>query len=141
MSILIGILTTLLVITSLLLIGIVLIQPSKSGGGLGTIGGGVTESVLGASAGNVLTKGTVILASIFMGITLLLVVINAHRGPDSSVSGRAAAAEAAAAKAAASAKAAKDAAPADAATTATAAAAAVTGTAPAAAPAAPVKTP
>ncbi len=79
MNIAIGILTTVEVIVALLLVGIILLQPSKAGGGLGGMGGGVTEQVFGATAGNVLTKVTVWLASIFMGITLSLVVLGAHR--------------------------------------------------------------
>ncbi|MFA4944278.1 MAG: preprotein translocase subunit SecG [Lentisphaeria bacterium] len=79
MEFLSNLLTVIVVITAFLLIGIVLIQPSKSGGGLGAMSGGATESVLGAAAGTVLTRATVILAAIFMGLTLILVVINAHR--------------------------------------------------------------
>ena len=74
-------LTAIDVLAALLLIGIILIQQSKSGGGLTAMGGGMTESVFGAAAGNVLTKGTVTLASIFLGITLILAVITGHRGP------------------------------------------------------------
>ncbi len=79
MGIVIVILTVLLVITALLLIGIVLIQPSKSGGGLGSMGGGITESVFGAGAGNVLTKTTVVLSTVFMVLTLVLFLLNKNR--------------------------------------------------------------
>ena len=85
MSIIIGILVTIDVIAALLLIGIILIQQTKSGGGLGSIGGGVTEAVFGATAGNVLTKGTVILASIFLCVTLLLAVLSGHLQQSKSV--------------------------------------------------------
>ena len=78
-------LTTIEVIAALLLIGIILIQQSKSGGGLTAMGGGMTESVFGASAANVLTKGTVTLATLFLGTTLILAVITGHRGPRRSV--------------------------------------------------------
>jgi preprotein translocase subunit SecG len=78
-------LTTVQVIAALLLIGIVLIQQSKAGGGLTAMGGGMTETVFGASAGNVLTRGTVILASVFLGAALILAVITGHRGPRRSV--------------------------------------------------------
>jgi len=67
------------------LIGIILIQQSKSGGGLTAMGGGMTESVFGASAGNVLTKGTVTLAAVFLAATLALAIITGHRGPRRSV--------------------------------------------------------
>lgn len=80
-----ALLTILVVITALLLIGIILIQQSKSGGGLGAMGGGMTETVFGASAGNVLTKATVILAAVFLGLTLVLAIITGHRRPVRSV--------------------------------------------------------
>ena len=79
MNVVIGILTSVEVIVAILLIGIILLQPSKSGGGLGSVGGGVTEQVFGATAGNVLTKITVWLSAIFMTITLVLVVLGSHR--------------------------------------------------------------
>jgi preprotein translocase subunit SecG len=74
-----GVITTLLyvleVIVSALLIGIVLIQQSKSQGGLGALAGGTTESIFGAATGNVITRTTVVLASIFMANTLLLAIL------------------------------------------------------------------
>jgi len=79
------ILTILEVLTALLLIGIILLQQSKAGGGLGAVGGGVTESVFGATAGNVLTRGTVILATMFFVVTLVLAIITGQRGPGKSV--------------------------------------------------------
>ena len=79
MNVVIGILTGVEVIVAILLIGIILLQPSKSGGGLGSVGGGVTEQVFGATAGSVLTKITVWLSAIFMVITLVLVVLGSHR--------------------------------------------------------------
>lgn len=78
-------LTVLQLLAALLLIGIVLIQQSKAGGGLGAVGGGTTETVFGATAGNVLTKGTVILASIFLGAALLVQVLQTHAGTDRSL--------------------------------------------------------
>lgn len=85
MGAIIFLLTTIEVLTALLLIGIVLIQQSKAGGGLTAMGGGMTETVFGAAAGNVLTRGTVMLASVFLAVTLLLAVITGHRGPRRSV--------------------------------------------------------
>ncbi|MCK5803140.1 MAG: preprotein translocase subunit SecG [Lentisphaeria bacterium] len=75
MGYLLHFLTFLEVVTALLLIGIILIQQSKTGGGLGAVGGGMTETVFGAGAGNVLTKGTVWLATLFFCLTLLVAVI------------------------------------------------------------------
>lgn len=82
---LIGLLTVLVVINAVLLIGIILIQQSKVGGGLGAMGGGMTESVFGTGAGNILTKGTVILASIFLVVTLMLAILTGHRNRASSI--------------------------------------------------------
>ncbi len=85
LTIAIAFLTVIEVIAALLLIGIILIQQSKSGGGLGAMGGGITETVFGASAGNVLTKGTVILTAVFLTTTLLLAILTGHRRPGASV--------------------------------------------------------
>lgn len=85
LSFVVFVLTALEVLTALLLIGIILIQQSKAGGGLGAVGGGVTETVFGATAGNVLTRGTVILASAFFVITLLLAIITGQSDLGSSV--------------------------------------------------------
>ena len=76
------------VLCALLLIGIILIQQSKSGGGLGAIGGGMTESVFGTAAGNVITKTTVVLASIFLVLTMVLAVMTSHRGRPQTLADR-----------------------------------------------------
>ena len=83
MGILTVILYALVVVTGLLLIGLILIQPSK-GGGMGSAFGGVGESVLGAHAGSHLTKATVWLTSIFFVISLVLATLIGHgyRGSD-----------------------------------------------------------
>ena len=83
-SFLIILLTVFQLLAAFLLIGIILIQQSKAGGGLGAVGGGTTETVFGATAGNVLTKGTVILASIFLGAALLVQVLDAKANPNRS---------------------------------------------------------
>jgi preprotein translocase subunit SecG len=78
MNILIGFLIAVEVIVSVLLILIVLVQPSKSGGGLGGAafgGGGMGEQLFGARAGNVLTKGTVLFAVIFLVNTMALAFV------------------------------------------------------------------
>jgi len=84
-DVIISILTVTEVLTALLLIGIILIQQSKSGGGLGAMGGAMTESFFGPASGNVMTKITVYLASIFLGLTLVLAIITGHRKPGRSV--------------------------------------------------------
>lgn len=76
------------VIAAVLLIAIIMIQQSKSGGGIGAIsggGGGMGESVLGPSAGNIITRTTVILASVFLACTLFLAVLSKYKTEDVSI--------------------------------------------------------
>jgi preprotein translocase subunit SecG len=83
LSILLGFLTVILVLTSLLLILLVLIQLPKKDAGPGVaFGGGTTEALFGAGSGNALTKITKYCAGLFMGLSLLLSVVNAHRAED-----------------------------------------------------------
>ena len=84
LGILITVLYTAVVIVALLMIGVILIQPSKSGGFGGSFGG-VGESVFGAYAGSHLSRLTVILISLFFILTLLLAVITSHKAKDKSV--------------------------------------------------------
>ena len=74
MSIFIVFIYALLVVISLLLIGIVLIQPAKSGG-MGAAFGGIGESVFGAKAGSHLTKATVVMTTLFFVLALLLAAL------------------------------------------------------------------
>ncbi len=60
------------VLCCLLLIGMILLQKSKSEGLGLAFGAGAGESLFGARAGNVLTKATVILGIVFMANSLLL---------------------------------------------------------------------
>ncbi len=77
MAIVTVMLYALVVVVALLLIGLILIQPSKSGG-LGATFGGVGESVFGGQAGSHLTKATVILTAVFFIFTLLLATLIGH---------------------------------------------------------------
>ena len=83
-EILLIVLYTAVVIVALLLIGVILIQPSKSGGFGGSFGG-VGESVFGAHAISHLSRLTVVLISLFFILTLLLAVITSHRAKEKSV--------------------------------------------------------
>jgi len=74
MSVIIVFLYALVVVVSLLLIGLVLIQPAKSGG-MGASFGGIGESVFGGKAGSHLTKATVVMTSLFFVLTLLLAAL------------------------------------------------------------------
>ena len=64
-------------VVSLLLIALILIQPSKSGG-MGAAFGGIGESVFGGKAGSHLTKTTVIMTTIFFVIALALAAFIGH---------------------------------------------------------------
>lgn len=64
------------VLACILLVGLILIQRSKSEGMGGlAMGAGMGEALFGSRAGNVLTRGTIVLACIFMGSTTLLAVL------------------------------------------------------------------
>ena len=77
MEILMTILYALVIVVALLLAILILIQPSKSGG-VGTVFGGVGESVFGARAGSHLTKATVVLTVIFFVLALTLASLIGH---------------------------------------------------------------
>ena len=71
------------VLIALLLICLVLVQPSK-GGGLGSAFGGIGESVFGAQAMSQLSKVTVVLLTLFFILTLILAVMTGHRSKASA---------------------------------------------------------
>ena len=80
------ILNTLVVILAVLLIALILVQPSKSGGGFGSAFGGLGESVFGAQAMSHLSKLTVWCISIFFVLTLTSAIIAGHmKSADTSV--------------------------------------------------------
>jgi len=77
MGIFIAFLTSILVLTCLILILLVLIQLPKKETGAGlAFGGGATDALFGAGSGNVLTKVTKYAAGIFLGLAMLLAVLN-----------------------------------------------------------------
>jgi preprotein translocase subunit SecG len=79
MSLLIGLLTVLLVLNCAFLMFLILLQlPKKEAGAGVAFGGGATEALFGAGSGNVLTKVTKYSAGIFMGLSLLLAVLNSR---------------------------------------------------------------
>ena len=73
--------------SALLLIGVIMIQQSKSGGGLGAVSGGAAETMFGTEATNVLTKATTWLAVVFLSSTLVLgaVIGRVKQGESTSV--------------------------------------------------------
>ena len=85
LSVLSVILYAIVVLIAVLLIALILLQPSKSGG-LGSAFGGVGESVFGAHAMSHLSKLTVIFITIFFILTLVLAVISGHNRENSGTS-------------------------------------------------------
>ena len=74
------------VLIAILLICLVLVQPSK-GGGFGSAFGGIGESVFGAQAMSQLSKVTVVLLTLFFVLTLILAVMTGHRSKAASTEG------------------------------------------------------
>lgn len=68
-----------LVLSCLMLIGLVLLQKSKSEGLGMAFGAGAGESLFGARAGNVLSKATVVIGIVFMVCCLALGVLYAKQ--------------------------------------------------------------
>lgn len=76
----IGILTVILVLNSLLLVLLILVQLPKKEAGMGTaFGGGTTDALFGAGTGNALTKITKYCTVVFFVLTLSLSILNAQR--------------------------------------------------------------
>ena len=73
------------VITALLLTIVILIQNPKGQGGIGSISGGVSEAMFGASAPSALVKITVVLAIIFLLSTLFYAAIVGHQRESKSL--------------------------------------------------------
>ncbi len=80
-----GFLIFIEIVSSLLLIGIILLQKTKDEGLGLAFGAGVGETLFGSRAGNVLTKITVTLAGIFLLNTLAIGYIAAGRVSSGSV--------------------------------------------------------
>lgn len=78
-----GFLYTVLIIfeaiLSALLIVIIFMQKTKGGMGGAAFGGSAGEAIFGSRMGNVLTKATVVLGTIFLVNTLLLTIMTARR--------------------------------------------------------------
>lgn len=74
-----ALLIVVLAICCLLLIGLILLQKSKSEGLGLAFGAGAGESLFGARAGNVLSKATVVLGITFMACALALGMLFAQK--------------------------------------------------------------
>lgn len=88
MSILLGIATFVLILTSVILILLVLAQKAKSDGGMGAaMGGGMAEATFGADTGNVLSKATINASIIFFVLSFALYLGRIYEGKHASSSG------------------------------------------------------
>ena len=85
LSALIYVLTAVEVISSLLLIGVILLQRTKQQGMGLSFGGAMGESLFGPQVGNVLTRATVILAVVFLLNTTVLALLGTSRRRATSV--------------------------------------------------------
>ncbi|MDI1337757.1 MAG: preprotein translocase subunit SecG [Lacunisphaera sp.] len=80
MSLVIGILTFILILTSLFLVLVVLMQRAKTDGGMGAaMGGGITESTFGAETSNVLSKATINGAILFFVLSFVLYLAHIYQ--------------------------------------------------------------
>jgi preprotein translocase subunit SecG len=88
MSILLGIFTFVLILTSVILIFLVLAQKAKSDGGMGAaMGGGVAEATFGADTGNVLSKATINASIVFFVLSFGLYLGRIYEGKHATASG------------------------------------------------------
>ncbi|AMV40312.1 preprotein translocase subunit SecG [Planctomyces sp. SH-PL62] len=79
MGVLTSIFNTLLVLLSLFLICLVLIQRGKGGGLAGAFGGAGGSSAFGTKAGDTFTRITIVTASIWILMTMLLVILTSNQ--------------------------------------------------------------
>ena len=80
-----GFLIVIHTIVSLLLIAVVLMQASQGGGLSGTFGGNATSSVLGGqNAGNVLSRITTWLATLFLTLAVIISVLSGPSDTEST---------------------------------------------------------
>jgi preprotein translocase subunit SecG len=80
MQILIGFLYFFEIVVCFLMGGVILLQKPKDGGLGVSFGGGMGEALFGAQMGNVLTKTTIILGTIFLLNTLVLSRLTSRSG-------------------------------------------------------------
>jgi preprotein translocase subunit SecG len=88
MSILLGLATLVLILTSVILILLVLMQKAKSDGGMGAaMGGGMAEATFGAETGNVLSGATIKAAVLFFVLSFGLYLGRIYQGKHAVASG------------------------------------------------------
>ena len=81
MGVLTVIFNTLIVLLSLFLVCLVLIQRGKGGGLAGAFGGAGGSSAFGTKAGDTFTRITIVAASIWILMTMLLVILTSRQTP------------------------------------------------------------
>lgn len=80
MSLVIGLLTFVLVLNSLLLILLILVQLPKKEAGAGlAFGGATSDALFGAGSGTVLSRVTKYAAGVFLILALTLSILHSHR--------------------------------------------------------------
>jgi preprotein translocase subunit SecG len=80
MSLVIGILTFILILTSIFLVFVVLMQRAKNDGGMGAaMGGSSMESTFGADTSNVLSKATINAAILFFVLSFVLYLAHIYQ--------------------------------------------------------------
>jgi preprotein translocase subunit SecG len=88
MSILLGLMTLVLLFTSVILILLVLMQKAKSDGGMGAaMGSGMAEATFGAETGNVLSGATIKAAVVFFVLSFGLYLGRIYQGKHAASSG------------------------------------------------------
>jgi preprotein translocase subunit SecG len=79
LSIFLGLMTALLILTSLFLCLVVLAQKAKADGGMGAaMGGGAAEAAFGAETNNVLSRATIVSAILFFVLSFGLYLGRVH---------------------------------------------------------------
>ena len=77
MNLIIVLLTAALIVNCLILMLLVLMQlPKKEAGSGLAFGAGASDALFGSGSGNVLTKATKYIAGLFLGLSLLLGILN-----------------------------------------------------------------
>ena len=88
MNVLLGLMTLVLIFTSIILILLVLMQKAKSDGGMGAaMGGGMAEATFGAETGNVLSGATIKAAVVFFVLSFGLYLGRIYQGKHAGPSG------------------------------------------------------
>ncbi len=87
MNTLLIVLSVFVLIDAFLIIGSILLQEDKSGGGLGVIGGS-SQSFFGSNSGSMLSKITTVLVTIFILLIVVMGVISSSFTKGSSISAK-----------------------------------------------------